>query len=102
MDGHVAFAGSDAPAALFGPMLVVAISNGIILPNASSALMSVRPELAGTASGLAGSLQTGAGVLLTVAIGTALGNSDLWLFVAIAACAVAALVGLALRPREVT
>ena len=98
--GFVAFSGSDAPAALFVPMLFVAVSNGIVLPNASSALMSVRPELAATASGLAGSLQTGAGVLLTIAIGIALGDGDGWLFVAIAACAAAALAGLALRPAE--
>ena len=98
--GFVAFAGVATPAALFGPMVVVAFSNGMVLPNASSALMSVRPELAGTASGLAGSFQTGAGVLLTVAIGLALGRSDAWLFVAVVACACVAFAGLALRPRH--
>lgn len=95
----VALSGSDHPAALFGPMLMVAFSNGITLPNASSALMSVRPALAGTASGLAGSLQTGSGVLLTVLIGLALPRSTAWFYVALACCAAVSLCGILLRPK---
>ena len=95
----LALAGRTEPAALFGPMFVVAISNGMTLPNASSALMSVRPALAGTASGLAGSLQTGSGVLLTVLLGALLPRSDAWFFAASGLCAVLALTGILMRPR---
>ena len=95
----VALSGHTGPAALFGPMFVVAFSNGMTLPNASSALMSVRPALAGTASGLAGSLQTGSGVVLTVLIGRLLPLSDAWFFAAIGLCAAAALGGILMRSR---
>ena len=94
----VALSGCTEPAALFGPMLIVALSNGMTLPNVSSALMSVRPASAGTASGLAGSLQTGSGVGLTVLIGMLLPLSDGWLFAALSLCAVATLVGIAMHP----
>ena len=90
--------GHSHPFALFLPMQLCAISNGMCLPNIMSAAMSVRPELAGTASGLSGSLQTGSGVLLTLAIGFALPSSDLWLPVAMTACAALALTGAWLSP----
>lgn len=93
------------PLALFLPMQLCAISNGMTLPNVMSAAMSVRPELSGTASGVAGSLQTGSGVLLTLAIGFVLPSSDVWLPIAMTGCAAVALLGafrspdLALRQR---
>ena len=63
--------------ALFGPMVIVGIGNGMTLPNAAAGVVSVRPELAGSASGLAGSLQLGfsalvsafAGIVVTVETG---------------------------------
>ncbi len=45
------------PLALFLPMQLVALSNGVCLPNLMSACMSVKPELAGSASGIAGTVQ---------------------------------------------
>ena len=36
----------------FGLMTIVGIGNGMVLPNATSGMLSVRPHLAGTASGL--------------------------------------------------
>ena len=38
-------------------------------PNAIAAAVSVRPQLAGTASGLVGALQMGSGALMTMAAG---------------------------------
>jgi DHA1 family bicyclomycin/chloramphenicol resistance-like MFS transporter len=53
----------------FLPMAVVAVGNGMTQPNAIAAAVSVRPQLAGTASGLVGALQMGAGAAMTVAAG---------------------------------
>ncbi len=57
--------GFDHPASLFGPMFVLGIANGMILPSALAGAISVRPELAGAASGFAGSMQIGFGAALT-------------------------------------
>jgi DHA1 family bicyclomycin/chloramphenicol resistance-like MFS transporter len=54
----------------FLPMVVVAIGNGMTQPSAIAAAVSVRPQLAGTASGLIGALQMGAGALGTVLAGS--------------------------------
>jgi MFS transporter, DHA1 family, multidrug resistance protein len=68
----------------FLPMMVVAVGNGMTQPNAIAAAVSVRPQLAGTASGLVGALQMGAGALMTVAAGTTETGSGLatavWMF----------------------
>ena len=54
----------------FLPMVIVALGNGITQPNAIAAAISVRPALAGTASGLIGSAQMGAGALMTLVSGS--------------------------------
>lgn len=51
------------PLALFLPMFFVGLGNGICLPSALSGAVSVRPELAGAASGLSGSAQIGFGAV---------------------------------------
>jgi MFS transporter, DHA1 family, multidrug resistance protein len=51
--------------ALFGPMLLVGIGNGMALPSTTAAAVSVQPEAAGAASGLIGALQTGFGAILS-------------------------------------
>ncbi|MBO0345033.1 multidrug effflux MFS transporter [Roseibium sp. CAU 1637] len=59
------FAGIDFyhPLTLFGPMFFIGFGNGLCLPSAISGAVSVRPDLAGAASGLVGSLQMGLGAL---------------------------------------
>ena len=47
------------PWALFLPMMVVSFTQGMSLPNSIAAAISIRPDLAGAASGLAGFLQMG-------------------------------------------
>jgi DHA1 family bicyclomycin/chloramphenicol resistance-like MFS transporter len=64
------------PLTVFVPMLAINIANGLMQPNAIAAVASVRPDLAGTASGLGGALQIGAGSAVTVAVGAALDGSD--------------------------
>ncbi len=54
---------------LFGPMLFVGLGNGMVLPNAGAGAVSVRPDLAGSASGLAGFVQLGGGAALAVLSG---------------------------------
>ncbi len=54
----------------FLPMVLVAYGNGITQPNAIAAAVSVRPTLAGTASGLVGSAQMAAGAVMTVIAGS--------------------------------
>jgi DHA1 family bicyclomycin/chloramphenicol resistance-like MFS transporter len=70
------------PASLFGPMLVSSLANGLTLPNSFSGALSVRPDLAGTASGLAGSLQVMVGAIATVLVGWLL-HLGIWPLVAL-------------------
>ena len=55
--------------ALFGPMLLVGIGNGMTLPSATAAAVSVQPDAAGAASGLMGALQTAVGAVLSSVCG---------------------------------
>jgi DHA1 family bicyclomycin/chloramphenicol resistance-like MFS transporter len=45
------------PWALFGPTVLLAVGNGLSMPNALAGAISVEPRVAGAASGLAGFLQ---------------------------------------------
>ncbi|GAB5376227.1 MAG: multidrug effflux MFS transporter [Acuticoccus sp.] len=65
------------PFALFGPMLVVGMGNGLSLPNCVAGSVSVRPDLAGTASGLSGAFQIGSGALASFAVGIMI-DLDIW------------------------
>jgi DHA1 family bicyclomycin/chloramphenicol resistance-like MFS transporter len=57
------------PMGLFGPLMLNAIGNGLTLPGATAAALSVRPELAGTAAGVSGALQLGTGALVSFLVG---------------------------------
>lgn len=57
------------PLVIFGPIMLVGIGNGLSLPSATASAISLRPELAGTASGLTGFLQMAVGSLATVIVG---------------------------------
>ncbi len=65
-------AGVMHPMSLFGPMFFVGIGNGLTLPSANAGMVSVRPHLAGSASGLGGALMIGGGAALSAATGAAL------------------------------
>ena len=62
-------AGSTHPLMFFGFIFFVGLGNGITLPSANAGVVGVRPNLAGSASGLAGSLQLGGGAILSVIAG---------------------------------
>lgn len=61
--------GFSHPILLFGPMGFIAISAGLISPNAIAGLLDVKPEIAGTASGLSGFLQMMTAALATFLVG---------------------------------
>jgi DHA1 family bicyclomycin/chloramphenicol resistance-like MFS transporter len=88
------FAGRTGAAALFLPMVAVGVANGIALPNAISGALSVRPEIAGAASGLSGAAQIGTGALLSAIAGAALtgATNALPMFAIMAAAALLALL----------
>lgn len=62
-------AGVSHPFAFFGFVFFVGLGNGMTLPSANAGVVNVRPNLAGSASGLAGSLQLGGGAILSVIAG---------------------------------
>ncbi|MEF3046975.1 multidrug effflux MFS transporter [Pseudotabrizicola sp. L79] len=66
-------AGVHSPLVFFGFTVFVGLGNGMTLPNANAGMLSIRPELAGTASGLGGAIQIGSGAVLAAFAGTLLG-----------------------------
>ncbi len=64
--------GATHPLVFFGFMVFVGVGNGLSLPNANAGMLSVRPKLAGTASGLGGAIQIGGGASLAALAGTLL------------------------------
>ncbi|TVQ32781.1 MAG: Bcr/CflA family efflux MFS transporter [Geminicoccaceae bacterium] len=65
----VMMAGHWSPAALFVPMMVVAYGQGIAMPNAQAGALSVNPNLAGTASGVAGFTQMALASVIAQVVG---------------------------------
>jgi DHA1 family bicyclomycin/chloramphenicol resistance-like MFS transporter len=64
--------GAATPNSFFGAMMLVGLGNGLVLPSANAGMVSVRPELAGSASGIGGALQIGSGALLAALAGAVL------------------------------
>jgi MFS transporter, DHA1 family, multidrug resistance protein len=64
--------GTATPNSFFGAMMLVGLGNGLVLPSANAGMVSVRPELAGSASGIGGALQIGSGALLAALAGAVL------------------------------
>jgi len=89
--------GQGSPVSFFGFMTIVGIGNGLTIPNATSGMLSVRPHLAGTASGLGGAIMIGFGAILSALAGIILTGSDtalpvLWLMVASTLCGLIAAI----------
>jgi DHA1 family bicyclomycin/chloramphenicol resistance-like MFS transporter len=62
----VTLAGQAHPLAFFGFCTTLGLGNGLALPSAMAGSISVRPDLAGTASGLSAALMTAGGAALSV------------------------------------
>lgn len=60
------------PLIFFGCFVFTGLGNGLLLPSATSGMMSVRPHLAGTASGIGGSILIGGGAALSALSGALL------------------------------
>lgn len=86
--------GYDHPLSLFGPAFFTGVGNGVTLPNANAGIVSVKPHLAGSASGLGGAMQIGGGAALSVVAAHLLGPETgpfplLWVMFLSSTCAVA-------------
>ena len=60
------------PILFFGPCVFLGLGNGMMLPNATAGAMSIRPHLAGTASGLSGAIMMAGGAALAALAGALL------------------------------
>ncbi len=93
--GLVLFAlGVEHVLVLFAPAVMTGLGNGLTLPAANAGAMSVRPSLAGSASGLSGALTVAGGAVITWATAAVL-TPDYAAFVVLGmmlACAAAGLL----------
>ncbi len=64
------------PAIIFLPQLVISYGNGLLLPNAIAGAISVRPQAAGAASGMAGFAQMAVGAASTQIVSIALAGAS--------------------------
>jgi MFS transporter, DHA1 family, multidrug resistance protein len=60
----------------FGACACVGLGNGLAIPSSNAGVVSVRPELAGSASGLSGALTVGGGALLSAITGVVLTKAN--------------------------
>lgn len=83
--------GLSGPVVFFSFTIAMGAGNGICLPNANAGILSVRPELAGTASGLGGAIMIGGGAALSAVAGRLLGpgSSEMPLIILMLASSVA-------------
>ncbi|WP_287106952.1 MFS transporter [Mesorhizobium sp.] len=91
--------------ALFGPCILVGIGNGLTMPSANAGALSVRPNPAGSAAGLAGAMTLAGGAALSSITGAVLmeGNATYALFSIMlfsAGCGLLAAVLAALLPGD--
>jgi DHA1 family bicyclomycin/chloramphenicol resistance-like MFS transporter len=89
-------AGQSGPVVFFGLTVFMGIGNGVCLPNANAGILSVKPELAGTASGLGGALIIGGGAGLAALAGALLppGSTEMPLILLMLASSVASVVAI--------
>ena len=94
--------GISHPVVFFGLTITMGLGNGIGLPSANAGILSVRPELAGTASGLGGSIMIGGGAGLAALAGAILppGSTEMPLILLMLASSVASLIAILLVIRR--
>ena len=89
----------------FGFMSFIGLGNGMTLPNATAGYLSVRPRLAGTASGLGGAIMIGGGAALSALAGALLTSGSgafplLWIMLITSALGCTAILFVIRRDRE--
>ncbi|MEO9863510.1 MAG: multidrug effflux MFS transporter [Yoonia sp.] len=102
----LSLAGFNHPLAFFGFCTFLGLGNGMSMPNATAGLLSVRPRLAGTASGLGGAIMVGGGAALSQFAGGLLtvesGTIPLqWLMFIVSALAMVSLLLVMQRTRQI-
>ncbi|KIN71621.1 Drug resistance transporter, Bcr/CflA family [Sulfitobacter guttiformis KCTC 32187] len=98
-------AGYGSPVSFFGMMTLVGLGNGLTLPNATAGMLSVRPHLAGTASGLGGAIMIGGGAFLSAWVGVLLTPESgafplLWMMLVTAVLGLASIALVVHRERQ--
>jgi DHA1 family bicyclomycin/chloramphenicol resistance-like MFS transporter len=101
------YAGLGTPLTFFGLMTLMGLGNGMLIPNATAGALSVRPHLAGTASGLSGAMMIGGGAALSALAGALLGPGTgafplLWIMLSTAVGAIVAIGVVIWRERSIT
>lgn len=91
----------------FGFMTIVGFGNGVAMPNGTSGMMSVRPHLAGTASGLGGAMMLAGGAALSGLAGLLLTEETgpyplLWIMFLTAAVSILCILLVMHRERRLT
>ncbi len=89
----------------FGAMVFLGLGNGMQLPNALAGTLMVRPQLAGTAAGLAGSIMIAGGASISAFAGTLLGGPSgevplLFLMTLMSLAAIVAILSVMARERR--
>jgi DHA1 family bicyclomycin/chloramphenicol resistance-like MFS transporter len=99
------YLGLGTAVTFFGLMTLMGLGNGMVIPNATAGALSVRPELAGTASGLAGALMIGLGAALSALAGLLLTPESgafalLWIMLSTALAAIVTILMVMRRERR--
>lgn len=94
------------PIVYFGMFIFCGLGNGLVIPNATSGMLSVRPHLAGTASGLGGAIMVAGGAGLATLAGVLMvPGAGPWPLVLIMlasnACALVSILWVIRRARQV-
>lgn len=97
--------GHGSPLSFFGMMTLVGLGNGLCIPNATAGMLSVRPHLAGTASGLGGAIMIGGGSALAVLTGALLSAETgayplLWIMLITSLCGLLSILVVIRRERR--
>ncbi len=69
-------AGVMSPLVFFGLVITVGLGNGVLLPSANAGMLSVRPQLAGSAAGLGGAFTIGGGAAFAALAGVVLSRDS--------------------------
>ncbi|SPF78322.1 Bicyclomycin resistance protein [Pseudoprimorskyibacter insulae] len=97
--------GAGSALAFFGLMTTVGLGNGLTIPNATTGALSVRPKLAGTASGLAGAIMIGGGAALSALAGLMLHPGTgawplIWIMLITSLCGILAILMVMVRSKR--
>lgn len=100
------YAGLGSALVFFLFMNFVGLGNGMVLPNANAGMLSVRPALAGSASGLGGAIMIGGGAALSALAGALLTHETgafplLWIMFLSSALGVVSTVYVIRRERSI-